>query len=507
MLAQPTGPAITYEAYLALGQGVAIARGCANALKLNTVLILLPVCRNLLTFLRGTRFVNKVLPLDQNLFFHKCIGAVIVVLAVAHACAHYTNYNKLSVAGPHGVPLGPPLTSFGPRGLIPEPQWYLAYFQLTGLTGHLAFFFLFALASSAMEAVRRQGFEVFWYTHQIAALGFYGSLLAHGWGQLLEPAIFWAWFIGPATLYLIERIIRIARGSLRTKLVVAVQHPANVMEIRLQRADGKPFRYKSGQYCFIRCDQVSLTEWHPFTITSAPNANDYLSFHIKDSGDWTHKLHALLNASGDVGNVDVAKKIGFHVDGGLGAASEEIFAYENAIMVGAGVGVTPFVSVLRNIHATITNEDQGGFHFDSDGHASPLLGKKIRHVHFYWVTRDLESWEWVSEILADLEHHALGKYLQIDIFLTGKNLKMQDEMESGVLSRHSSSGRRRIHFCRPDWAEIFLQKAQALRGQETGVFFCGPKSIATALKKECRLHTDKTSKTCKTIFHFRKEYF
>jgi hypothetical protein len=49
-LAAPTGNPVTYEAFLALGQGVAIARGAANALKLNSAFILIPVLRNLLSW-------------------------------------------------------------------------------------------------------------------------------------------------------------------------------------------------------------------------------------------------------------------------------------------------------------------------------------------------------------------------------------------------------------------------------------------------------------------------
>lgn len=37
------------------------------------------------------------------------------------------------------------------------------------------------------------------------------------------------------------------------------------------------------------------------------------------------------------------------VDGGFGAASEEVFEYETVMLVGAGIGVTPFGSILKNI--------------------------------------------------------------------------------------------------------------------------------------------------------------
>ena len=40
---------------------------------------------------------------------------------------------------------------------------------------------------------------------------------------------------------------------------------------------------------FLQCSQLSYFEWHPFTLTSAPE-EDYLSVHIRQIGDWTRKL-------------------------------------------------------------------------------------------------------------------------------------------------------------------------------------------------------------------------
>jgi len=50
-----------------------IAKGAAETLKLNMALILLPVCRNTLTWLRSTK-VRKFVPFDDNINFHKVRG-------------------------------------------------------------------------------------------------------------------------------------------------------------------------------------------------------------------------------------------------------------------------------------------------------------------------------------------------------------------------------------------------------------------------------------------------
>jgi hypothetical protein len=53
--------------------------------------------------------------------------------------------------------------------------------------------------------------------------------------QILEPPTFWQWWAGPALLYLIERVLRIVRGSQNTIILQAIQHPSRVIELRMKK--------------------------------------------------------------------------------------------------------------------------------------------------------------------------------------------------------------------------------------------------------------------------------
>ncbi|KAH3836685.1 hypothetical protein DPMN_110057 [Dreissena polymorpha] len=46
------------------------------------------------------------------------------------------------------------------------------------------------------------------------------------------------------------------------------------------------FEYKSGQWVRIACLELGKSEYHPFTLTSAPN-EQHLSHHIRAVGPWT----------------------------------------------------------------------------------------------------------------------------------------------------------------------------------------------------------------------------
>lgn len=54
-----------------MGYCVTTAKGAAETLKFNMALILLPVCRNTITWLRSKTKLGHVVPFDDNINFHK----------------------------------------------------------------------------------------------------------------------------------------------------------------------------------------------------------------------------------------------------------------------------------------------------------------------------------------------------------------------------------------------------------------------------------------------------
>jgi len=55
---------------------------------------------------------------------------------------------------------------------------------------------------------------------------------------------------------------------------------------------------RAGQYIFINCPDVSYWQWHPFTLTSAPE-EDFISVNIKMVGDWTKAFGGALGCVQD----------------------------------------------------------------------------------------------------------------------------------------------------------------------------------------------------------------
>lgn len=72
-----------------------------------------------------------------------------------------------------------------------------------------------------------------------------------------------------------------------------LHHPfPGVTHLRFQRPQG--FEYKSGQWVRIACLALGTTEYHPFTLTSAPH-EDTLSLHIRAAGPWTTRLREIYS--------------------------------------------------------------------------------------------------------------------------------------------------------------------------------------------------------------------
>jgi NADPH oxidase len=83
-----------------VGSGVAVSKGAAAVLNFDCGVILFPVCRTIISTFRVT-FLNKIIPLDKNITFHRHVGYGIVLFTYIHCTAHYWNFHMLGVATTH----------------------------------------------------------------------------------------------------------------------------------------------------------------------------------------------------------------------------------------------------------------------------------------------------------------------------------------------------------------------------------------------------------------------
>ena len=79
------------EAQAVMGNCICIARGSAQVINVNAFLILVPMCKHIMTYIRQSR-LRFILPLDLYLETHMTIGTALVMFAIAHVFAHICDF-------------------------------------------------------------------------------------------------------------------------------------------------------------------------------------------------------------------------------------------------------------------------------------------------------------------------------------------------------------------------------------------------------------------------------
>lgn len=266
------------------------------------------------------------------------------------------------------------------------------------------------------------------------------------------------------------------------------------MEIQFTKPSMK---YKAGQWLFLQVPSVSRQQWHPFTITSCP-FDPYISVHVRQVGDFTRALGDALGAGPTQNKLfdedpnaiyEVALQNGqempeLRIDGPYGAPAEDVFDNEIAVLIGTGIGVTPWASILKNI-----------YHMRN----GPNPPTRLRRVEFIWVCKDTTSFEWFQNLLSSLEQQSQdaasrpgsngNEFLKIHTYLTQK-LDV-DTAQNIVLNSVGAAVdpltelKSRTNFGRPDFGRLFTGMREGilnrtyLSGLEgdmrtnVGVYFCG----------------------------------
>lgn len=94
---------------------------------------------------------------------------------------------------------------------------------------------------------------------------------------------------------------------------------------------------------FLNIPRVSLLEWHPFTLTSAPGEQTD-SVAIRELGDFTRDLRRVACAA-----AARHQQLYVRVEGPYGDLSFDPRKVPVSLYVAGGIGVTPVISVLRHV--------------------------------------------------------------------------------------------------------------------------------------------------------------
>ncbi|KAI9676836.1 MAG: hypothetical protein M1817_006675 [Caeruleum heppii] len=472
------------QARSTFGLGYSIARAAALVLHFDVAILLFPVCRTLISLARQTP-LNGIIQFDTSISLHKLVAYSICFFTVIHVGAHLNNFARLASQQNLGF------KGFLKANFLSGPGW----------SGYIMLFSLIAIVATSYDKARNKNYERFWNTHHLFIL-FFVFWSVHGVFCMIKPdlppfcsniGVFWQFWMYGGFVYLLERVLREVRGRQKTFISKVVQHPSHVIEIQIKKENMKS---KAGQFVFLCCPEISLFQYHPFTLTSAPE-EDYMSVHVRCVGNFTIALAAALGCTFDKPRESSVKAVNKHtsgtevnpslrrvlprlfLDGPFGSASEDVFKYEVAVLVGAGIGVTPFASILKSIWYRMNY---------------PQQKTRLRKVYFFWICRDFGSFEWFRSLLMAIEAQDMDNHIEIYTYITAR---IQNDDATNIMINDVNADRDAVtglraptNFGRPNWDLIFKSIRRVHSPAEAGVFFCGPKNLCSALHLKCNVYSD-----------------
>uniref|UniRef100_A0A452H152 Uncharacterized protein n=1 Tax=Gopherus agassizii TaxID=38772 RepID=A0A452H152_9SAUR len=491
-----------------LGGWVMVAKGCGQCLNFNCTFLGVLMLRRCLTWLRAT-WVAKVFPLDQNVIFHQLVGYVVGALTAVHTGAHVGNFVRLTQTQNRPALWEYLFTTW------PGIGWIHGSASITGIALQLLVCVMLVCSSTF---VRKSGhFEVFYWTH-LSYIFIWALLVLHG-------PNFWKWFVVPGFLFVVEKTIGIAVSRMGGLYIVEINFlPSKVTHLVIKRPQF--FHYKPGDYVYLNIPAIAKYEWHPFTISSAPEQQDTIWLHIRSRGQWTNRLyeyfrwpeplsqdpkrllrnlrkqryHKWTQVSAKLSENHRVCNIKCYINGPYGTPTRRIFTSEHAVLVGAGIGITPFASILQSIMYRYRMRKQNnpccGYSWCESLKDDEM---KLRKVDFIWINRDQKSFEWFVSLLTKLEmdqadEELEGRFLEMHMYMTSalsKNdmkaigLQMALDLLAQKEKKDSITGlRTRTQPGRPDWSKVFHKMAEENKGK-VQVFFCGSPALAKVVKAHC----------------------
>jgi len=403
----------------AFGWGVVLAKTTAGALYPTMFFLVLSMSRYCSTFLRRSYYLSRFINWDLSQSFHIKISIVAVSLSTLHAIGHFTgtfNNGSKEINDEFVDKL------IGDLGTQRTYESYLN--SLPGWTGITALVLFYVIGTLSTPWVRKWNYEVFQLGH-LLMYPIIALLCAHGAAALLQYPMLGFWLAFPTAMILIERVVRLGVGFHRLPATIRVLDGETV-QVTTTIPSERLWGYRAGQYVFLQVPQISMWQWHPFTVSVC--RKNKIQLHIKTDGNWTRQLRKLAGDSGQ-------SVIEVGINGPFGAPAQRFYDFSHTIVVGSGIGVTPFSGILSDLQARDNAKHGGpGQVLESNGmysvpgmmsttsfkskrralaknlNLNKLLAPKspsrfaddYRRVDFHWTVRERNYLLWMADLLNDV---------------------------------------------------------------------------------------------------------
>ncbi|XP_058102508.1 ferric reduction oxidase 8, mitochondrial [Magnolia sinica] len=267
---------------------------------------------------------------------------------------------------------------------------------------------------TSLPPIRRKRFELFYYTHHLYPV-FLLFFLFHGGDRHFYAVL------GGVLLFALDRILRLIQSSQVTCLISARILPCKAIELTLPKHPGT--KYQPTSIIFIKIPCISSLEWHPFSITSSSSLDkDTISVVVKCQGRWTNQLYNKIDAPIDSDN-GLLMCVPVAVEGPYGPASLDYQRYDGLILIAGGIGITPFISILREFASKSANNK------------SFTVGS-LQLIYVVKKPQDLSMLNSIWPLLLDPPTTGEQVHVQLKVFVTqedrSSDIRVKDQLLSEV---------------------------------------------------------------------------
>lgn len=354
---------------------------------------------------------------DQALIYHRFIGRLTVVVSMIHAALHYDQIlDKTS--------------------------------EKITVTGLVSLSFGLVIFLTSLNYVRRKLFNVFFWSH-FSFIGFIVGMYLHAKGA--RPFI-----LASVACYGLDKLLGLVWTQLPRKTTSFEKVGERTAHVQFQKTPLMNLlgRYKVGQYVFVNFPELSLHEWHPFSVASAPN-DAFVDLYIRALGDHTEKIveYSEMCAAEN-------KQALIRCDGPYGDLSFNYRRYGNLLLVAGGIGITPIISVLKDIFG----EDESSKR-NNPRHC-------VKHVTLIWIMPRVSEASLFLELLNKFHlkslEDPLAPALTMSIHITREEEKCENPQ---------------IVYSKPDFDNVMHQCVDNMSefSQSILVYACGPGSMINQL--------------------------
>ncbi|ONK57799.1 uncharacterized protein A4U43_C09F4210 [Asparagus officinalis] len=195
---------------------------------------------------------------------------------------------------------------------------------------------------TSFHTVRKNYFELFFYTHQLYII-FIVFLALHVGDFIFSMAA------GAIFLFMLDRFLRFCQSQTKVDVISASCRPCGSVELILSKP--KNLRYNALSFIFVQVRELSWLQWHPFSVSSSPlEGKNHISVLIKVLGEWTEKLRNITSKFPEKTQEDFKSwRLTASVEGPYGHETPYHLMYENLVLVAGGIGISPFLAVLSDI--------------------------------------------------------------------------------------------------------------------------------------------------------------